>query len=123
MVLLTYWQANKQGIDLYYVVKNSFWVLVTRNFLLLTWVVINVASFYYLSFAIVFSVNVIGSLSVFVWDHFIYGIFINHYQKGGVFLGLLGSLLTINSNYLISLVDPSYEIQTNFKYFKAESIS
>ena len=80
-------------------------MLIFRNFALLSWVVINVASMYYLSLSTIYSINITGSLSVFVWDSYLYGVTINQKQKIGVALGLVGSFLMINCNYFLSLLD------------------
>ena len=90
--------------------------------MILSWVLVNVGSFYYLSFSVIFSINIIGSLSVFLWDYYIYKVTINAKQKVGVFLGLIGSLLMINCNYFMSLIDENFEMKTNFEFFKSTDV-
>ena len=122
VIIFTYFYAKKESIDLYYVVQNSFGILVCRNFMILSWVVVNVGSFYYLSFSVIYSINIVGSLSVFLWDYFIYQVTINRHQIIGVLLGLAGSLLMINCNYFMSLIDENFEIKTDFEFFKSTEV-
>jgi len=44
-------------------------------------------NFYYLSLAVIFSINICGSLSVFVWDKYTYKIRLSGYQNVGVGFG------------------------------------
>ena len=105
VILFTYWIAYRDHTDLYYVYRSSFWLLILRNICILTWVTMSVGSLYYLSLSVSNSINIFGSLSVFIWDSYIYGITINKNQKIGGVLGFLGAILIINSNYIYSLID------------------
>ena len=92
-------------VDLGYSLRHSFWILTLRNMLMVLWVFTMTATYYYLSFAVINSINICGSLLVFVWDAYIYKITINRSQKIGVGVGIIGAIIIINANYLFSLVD------------------
>lgn len=76
-----------------------------RNGLLVGWIFVGTVSMYYLSLAVIYSINICGALLVFVWDVYLYGIRINKTQQIGVVIGLFGAITVINANYLNSLID------------------
>jgi drug/metabolite transporter (DMT)-like permease len=108
MVLLTMWIARRHDIDLYYSFKHSLRLHVVRSAVFVAWIGMLTVSYYYLPFAVLYSINICGSLSVFVWDSYLYGIRINSKQRQGVVLGALGAILIVNADFLMSLVDSSY---------------
>ena len=122
MLILTLWIARVDKIDLNYSVRRSFWLLMLRNILMVGWIFVGTISLYYLSLAVIYSINICGSLLVFIWDAYLYGIRINKNQKIGVALGLFGALLVINGNYIISLLDEGFTIETDFEYFRSKEI-
>ena len=114
VLLLTYGIAKTDGIDLNYSLRRSFGLLFVRNTLLVAWIFVGTISMYYLSLAVIYSINICGSLLVFIWDAYLYDLWINKKQKIGVGLGLFGALLVINANYINSLIDEGFVIETDF---------
>ena len=119
VIILSILVGRLGKIDLNYALKNSFWTLLVRNILSVLWIGVMTWCLYYLSLAVIFSINICGSLLVFVWDMYIYKMHLSGYQKVGVGCGIFGAILVINANYFLTLVDASYAMHTDFEYFKS----
>jgi drug/metabolite transporter (DMT)-like permease len=67
-----------------------------------------VISHYYLSVAVIHTINSCGPIFVFIWDYFIYNITINRKQILGIAVGITGMLVTVNSDSLYLIIDGDY---------------
>ena len=63
---------------------------------------------FYLSQPIVQTLNSTGPLFVFLLDYFINGVIISKKQFMGVFLGIIGVLLTVNGEIILKFLDEGY---------------
>ena len=97
-------------------------MLLIRNIFYVVWLGATTISFYYISFAQTYSINIFGSICVFIWDSHLYDIHINKHQKIGVFFGIFGSLLLINSKLIMSVIDDDFEAYSNFNNFRSDEI-
>jgi drug/metabolite transporter (DMT)-like permease len=122
VIFYTLAYARYTNIDLDYPLRNSFKIITVRNIMMVTWVSCMTMTYYYLSFAVINSINICGSLLVFVWDAYIYDMHINRNQKIGVALGLIGAIVIINAGYFLSMVDETYSMKTDFEFFKSTSV-
>lgn len=71
-------------------------------------------SLFVLPFPIVFTLNSSCVLFVFVLDYYLFNVEINRQQVQGVILGFLGVLLTINGEFVVGLLFPAFDKETQF---------
>lgn len=97
------------GIDLDFKSKHDFKYLMIRN----TIMIFHQLCFTGMHFVVSLSVNntiaMSGPLFVFVIDYYINGITINKKQAVGIFLGILGVILTVNGDYFMTWLYYDYE--------------
>jgi len=107
-ILLSYSIAKYRNINLDFTINRNFYLLFLKNGFTILWIFVLTLSFYYLTFANIYSINICGALFVFLWDSYLFGMDFNSYQKLGVFLGIFGSLLIINADVLIKTIFSDY---------------
>jgi drug/metabolite transporter (DMT)-like permease len=122
-ICLCFFIARMKNIDLNYALRCSFRPLMVRSVLCVVWIGVMTWCLYYLSLAVIYSINICGSLCVFVWDVYLYDMRINNRQKIGVACGIAGAVMVINANYFLSKIDPTYAMHTTFQYFKSDHVS
>ena len=69
---------------------------------------------------IVHTLGASGNLFVFIWDYLINGVTVNREQLKGIVVGVIGVLLAINGRILLQIVDPDYEMETDFENYKTK---
>ena len=74
---------------------------------------------YYLSISMIHTINTLGTIFVFLWDYYLYGITINLKQFIGIICGVAGMILTVNSTKIYLIYDPDFEIGSSFENYHA----
>lgn len=74
---------------------------------------------YYLSISTIHTIKALGTIFVFMWDYYLYGITINVKQLIGICCGVAGMILTVNSTKIYLIYDPDFEIGSSFENFHA----
>jgi drug/metabolite transporter (DMT)-like permease len=67
-----------------------------------------------LSMSVLNSIGTIGPIFVFLIDYQINGVTINKKQLLGIIGGIFGVLLTINGDFIMSLFNSNYQMQSDF---------
>lgn len=70
-----------------------------------------------LPFSVAFTIDNSCALFVFVIDYYLFKVKINRKQVYAVIWGFVGVLLTVNGGFLLSLINPELEKQTEFKNY------
>lgn len=107
-VLMNFFIARLYCIDLEYKDPSNFRILLLRNFIMIIQGLVFTVLQFILTQPIINTINSTGPLFIFLLDYKINGITINQKQVYGVILGVIGVLLTINGEYIIRFIDPSY---------------
>lgn len=102
------------GISLDFKSSQDIKYLLIRNTLIGFHQVVYTAMYFVLSYPLINSITITGPLFVFVIDYYINGITINRMQAIGIAIGFAGILININGDFLMTLIDPTYEITTSF---------
>ena len=119
IILFSLAVAKYKDIALDLTIKRNFGLLLVKNVFSCSWIFMMTLSYYYLSFANIFSINVCGALFVFLWDSYLFNMTFNNFQKLGVFLGISGSILIINANILMKAIFPGFIWKSDFKNYKS----
>jgi drug/metabolite transporter (DMT)-like permease len=106
------------GIGLSFKNAHDFKYLLIRNSLFLIQQFVYAAMHYVLSFPLINSINISGPLFVFLLDYYLNGVTINRVQAVGIAVAFAGILLNINGDFLMSLLDPAFEITTTYQNYQ-----
>jgi drug/metabolite transporter (DMT)-like permease len=97
--------------------SHNIRLVVKRNLLICVDNFALTAVLFVLPFPIVFTLNCSCVLFVFMLDYLMFNVKINRQQLWGVTFGFFGVLLTINGEFIIDLLYPEFEKQTEFKNY------
>lgn len=75
-----------------------------------------------LSFPLINSITITGPLFVFLIDYYINGVTINKMQAVGIAFGFAGILININGDYLMTIIDPTFEIASSFEHYTVTDV-
>ena len=76
---------------------------------------------FFLPMPIVHTIASTGTLFIILLDYFVNGVKLNSKQMVGVSISFLGMLLVINGKWLISYIDPAYEMETDFENYHSDN--
>lgn len=113
--------AYKNNYRLDFKNPQDFKYVLTRNLIMLVYASIITASQFYIPLPIVFTLNSIGPLFVFVVDYFANGVKANSKQILGAICGFVGILFVINGNLLVKWNNPEYQYSSSFENYKNSS--
>ena len=71
---------------------------------------------FYLPLPIVHTISGTGPLFVFIIDYYLNDVKINQKQLVGIIFGIAGLILTVNGRLIITYIDPTYEVESEFSY-------
>ena len=77
---------------------------------------------FYLPLPIVYTICGSGPIFGFIIDYYFNGVRVNAKQVIGLSMGLAGLILTVNGNFLIRWVDPSFEVHTEFENYHSQDL-
>ena len=114
MILINFAIARVYGMDLSYRDPYNFRILLVRNVLVGVQNTMFTLAQFYLSQPIVQTMNTSSILFIFILDYFLNGVTLTKKQFYGVIFGILGVLLTVNGDLIISTINPGFERQSEF---------
>jgi len=77
-----------------------------RNIIMLVQQMAYTAMHYVVSLPVLNILSISGSIFVFVLDYFLHGVKISGKQLVGIVAGILGVLVTVNGEFIMSILDP-----------------
>lgn len=110
------------GISLDFKSSKDVKYLLIRNTLIGFHQVVYTAMHFVLSFPLINSITITGPLFVFIIDYYINGVTINRVQAIGIAIGFAGILININGDFLMTLIDPTYEITSSFEHYAVTDV-
>jgi drug/metabolite transporter (DMT)-like permease len=114
LIAINFSIARVYGMDLSYQDPYNFRILLARNFLVGIQNTMFTLAQFYLSQPIVQTMNTSSILFIFILDYFLNGVTLTKKQFYGVIFGILGVLLTVNGDLIISTINPGFERQSEF---------
>lgn len=102
------------GISLDFKSKRDIKYLLIRSTLIGIHQIVYTGMHFVLSYPLINSITITGPLFVFIIDYYINGITITKMQVIGIAIGFIGVLININGDFLMTIIDPSYEIHSTF---------
>lgn len=93
------------GISLDFKTSYDLKGLMVRNTAIFIHQVIYTGMFFVVSAPVNHTITISGPLFVFLIDYYINGVKINKKQATGVAMGIIGVIITVNAEYLMSLYD------------------
>lgn len=96
------------GIDLDFKSTHDFKYLVVRNTAMLIHQLCYAGMYFVVSLPVNNTILMSGPLFVFLIDYYLNGITINKKQAVGIVLGIMGVVLTVNADYIMSWLDGNY---------------
>lgn len=97
------------GIPLHFKSSRDIKYLLIRNTLVIIHQIVYTGMYFVLSYPLVNSIVITGPLFVFIIDYYVNGVTINNSQAIGIAIGFAGILININGDFLMTLVDPTYQ--------------
>jgi drug/metabolite transporter (DMT)-like permease len=88
--------------------------LLIRNITMALHQILYTLMHFVISFPLVNTITSTGPIFVFLIDYYLNGVKINKAQMIGVIVGLLGVILVINGDYIMSLINDDYHTKTVF---------
>ena len=76
-------------------------------------------SHFYIPIPVIHTLSGTGPIFVFVIDYYKNGVNINKKQLVGIILGICGLILTVNGRILMSWIDPTFSLDSEFKNYKS----
>ena len=120
LIAINFAIARVYGMDLSYQDPYNFRILLARNFLVGIQNTMFTLAQFYLSQPIVQTMNTSSILFIFILDYFLNGVTLTKKQFYGVIFGILGVLLTVNGDLIISTINPGFERQSEFQNYATE---
>jgi drug/metabolite transporter (DMT)-like permease len=80
-------------------------VMLVRGTIITLQQLVHAGMFYVLSFSVLSTLAVTGPLFVFIIDYFLYNVSINRKQFLGIAFGVIGVIITINGDVIMTLID------------------
>lgn len=103
------------GVDFKYDV--TWWNLFKRNGIVVIHGLAITAAQFFLPLPIVHTINFFAPIFIFIIDYFENGVRINRAQFISLMVGVLGIITTLNDELVAKLMDPEYEMKTDFKNY------
>jgi drug/metabolite transporter (DMT)-like permease len=103
------------GVDFKYDV--TWWNLFKRNGIVVIHGLAITAAQFFLPLPIVHTINFFAPIFIFIIDYFENGVRINRAQFTSLMVGVLGIITTLNDELVAKLMDPEYEMKTDFKNY------
>ena len=87
----------------------NFRILLIRNIFATIQNIMYTLSQFYLTQPIVQTLNTSAIMFIFIWDYFLNSVTVTRKQLYGIILGILGVLLTVNGESIISKINPNFK--------------
>jgi drug/metabolite transporter (DMT)-like permease len=114
--------CNYLGIGLDFKSSKDIKYLLIRNTLIGIHQFVYTAMHFVLSFPLINSIVITGPLFVFIIDYFLNGVTINKIQVIGIAVSFTGILININGDFLMTLIDPEFEINSSYEHYDVTDI-
>lgn len=117
LLLTNYLICRWRGYDTAFKSPHNFKVLNKRNFIMAIHGFVFASTQFVLPLPVIHTISCAGPLLIFIIDYFKNGVTINRRQALGIFVGMVGVVLTSNSSLIMKEINPDYVEETTFSNY------